>query len=82
MREVFTGDEIRLMADVEFFRVKARIMKKVRGVLDELHAGLQEELKEVDLLAPVGFDRKKFQFVKGEHLEEYPYQYLDFPKHY
>jgi hypothetical protein len=82
MREVFTGDEIRLMADVEFFRVKARIMKKVRGVLDELHAGLQEEMRGVDLLEPVGFDRKKFQFVKGEHLEEYPYQYLDFPKHY
>ncbi|HJU03514.1 MAG TPA: hypothetical protein VJ692_00075, partial [Nitrospiraceae bacterium] len=26
--------------------------------------------------------RKKFQFVKGEHLEECPYQYLDYPKHF
>lgn len=57
-------------------------MKKVRGVLEELYGALQEELSRVELLAPSGFDRKKFQFVKGEHLEEFPYQYLDFPKHF
>ncbi|MGH7232479.1 MAG: hypothetical protein ACREJU_14135 [Nitrospiraceae bacterium] len=79
---LFDAEEIKLIADVEFFRAKARIMTKVRGMLDDLHAGLQEEVRTVDLLAPASFDRKKFQFVKGEHLEESPYQYLDFPKHF
>ena len=82
MTELFTEEEIRLIADLDFFRAKARIMKKVRGMLDELHAGLQAELAGVDLLAPASFDRKKVQFVKREHLEEAPYQYLDFPKHF
>ncbi|MBI4400153.1 MAG: hypothetical protein HY581_00795 [Nitrospirae bacterium] len=79
---LFTPDELRLVADDQFFLVKARIMKKVRGMLDGVYAGLREELAGVKLLAPPGFDRKKFQFVKGEHLEDFPYQYLDFPKYF
>ncbi|MER3423352.1 MAG: hypothetical protein C4293_09125 [Nitrospiraceae bacterium] len=79
---LFTSGEITLIADEKFFLVKARIMKKVRGLLDDLHVGLGKDLEGVELLAPVGFNRKKFQFVKGEHLEDFPYQYLDFPKHF
>ena len=78
----FTPEELRLIADRDFFLAKARIMKKVRGLLEELHGVLQGELRDVDLLTPPGFDPAKCQFVKGEHLEEYPYQYLDFPKHF
>ncbi len=78
----FTPEEINLVADEVFFRAKARIMKKVRGVLERLHVRLEEELAAADLLGPPGFDPKKCQFVKGEHLEEFPYQYLDFPKHF
>ena len=33
-------------------------------------------------MGPPGFDPNAVQFVKGEHLEEYPYQYLDFPRHF
>ena len=79
---LFTEDELRLIGDQQFFLQKARIMKKVRALLDGLHAGLQTEVAGVALLAPPSFNLKKCQFVKGEHLEDYPYQYLDFPKHF
>jgi hypothetical protein len=82
MKTLFTADELTLVADEHFFQAKARIMHKVRAVLDEVHAALKDELAGVDLLAPEGFDPARFQFVKGEHLEACPYQYLDFPKHF
>ena len=57
-------------------------MQKVRSMLDTIHASIQAELEGINLLAPVGFDRSARQFVKGEHLDDYPYQYLDFPRHF
>jgi len=78
----FTDDERRLISDEQFFLQKARIMKKVRALLDGLHAGLQADVAGIPLLTPPSFNLKKCQFVKGEHLEDYPYQYLDFPKHF
>jgi len=79
---LFTPEELSLVADDKFFLAKARIMRKVRTMLDRLHAELREELSELELLAPEGFNSAACQFVKGEHLEDYPYQYLDFPKHF
>ncbi|MBM4123167.1 MAG: hypothetical protein FJ249_11330 [Nitrospira sp.] len=78
----FTPEEISLVADEKFFPAKARITKKVRGILDEVYAGLKADLTGITLLTPADFDLAKFQFVKGEHLESFPYQYLDFPKHF
>ncbi len=57
-------------------------MQKVRSTLEAIHVVLQAELDGIDLLAPVGFAPTAYQFVKGEHLDHYPYQYLDFPKHF
>jgi hypothetical protein len=79
---LFTADELRLVADEQFFRDKARIMKKVRGTLDALYTGLKEELHGIELLALQGFNPEAHQFVKGEHLEDFPYQYLDYFKHF
>ena len=79
---LFTPEELSLVADAKFFRAKARIMKKMRAVLDGVYGGLQKELTGVDLLAPEGFNPSAHQFVKGEHLEDFPYQYLDFFKHF
>jgi len=79
---LFTADELRLVADEQFFRDKARIMKKVRGTLDALYTGLKEELHGIGLLAPPGFNPEAHQFVKGEHLEDFPYQYLDYFKYF
>ncbi|MEK6549522.1 MAG: hypothetical protein AABZ51_05430 [Nitrospirota bacterium] len=79
---LFTPDDLRLLGDENFFRAKARIMKKMRAVLDGVYVGLQKELTGVELLAPENFDPKAHQFVKGEHLEDCPYQYLDFFKHF
>jgi len=79
---LFSADELNLMADDNFFRAKARIMKKVRATLDALYAELRNELHGIELLAPRGFNPKAHQFVKGEHLEEFPYQYLDYFKHF
>lgn len=79
---LFTPDELSLVSDSRFFRAKARIMKKVKTQLEALHDGLKEDLAGVDLLAPKGFKQAAHQFVKGEHLEDFPYQYLDCPKHF
>ncbi|HHZ82507.1 MAG TPA: hypothetical protein EYN18_09785 [Nitrospirales bacterium] len=70
------------MGDQTFFQAKAAIMQKVRSTLEAVHVALQAELEGIDLLAPVGFEPTACQFVKGEHLDHYPYQYLDFPKHF
>jgi hypothetical protein len=79
---MFTDEEISLIGDQAFFQAKARITRKVRSLLDELHAGLREELQGVHMLTPQGFLPERCQFVKGEHLQDFPYQYLDFPKHF
>lgn len=78
----FTAGELALMGDAEFFRAKAAIMRKVRDLLGRVHDELRQELAQVALLAPPDFDLTKCQFVKGEHLEQCPYQYLDYPKHF
>lgn len=79
---LFTAEELSLVADEKFFLAKARIMKKVRTMLDQLHAAIQAEITGVELLAPAGFNAAACQFVKGEHLDDFPYQYLDFPKYF
>ena len=70
------------MADQRFFRAKAQIMAKVRDMLTATHAALKEDVGSVTLVTPPEFDPTNCHFVKGEHLESFPYQYLDFPKHF
>ncbi len=79
---LFTPEELTLLGDEQFFRAKARIMKKMKAILECVYGGLQNELKGMELLAPEGFNPASHQFVKGEHLEDCPYQYLDFFKHF
>lgn len=81
-RVSFTEDETALLADAQLFRKKAHITEKIRGQLEAVHAALTEELGRVALLTPPDFDARSHQFVKGEHLESFPYQYLDCPKHF
>jgi hypothetical protein len=78
----FSPQELAMMEDAGFFRAKAVIMRKIGDLLGRLHDGLRQELAQVTLLAPPDFDPTKVQFVKGEHLEQCPYQYLDYPKHF
>ena len=78
----FTPEEISRLVDTDFFRAKSQISAKVRHSLEQLYRAFQSELVGRDLLAPDGFDPESAQFVKGEHLEDFPYQYLDFPRHY
>ena len=81
-----TDEEAALVADAQFFRKKERISAKVRAQLDAAYAGLTEELRRISLhaslITPPGFNPRAHQFVKGEHLEFFPYQYLDYPKHF
>jgi len=77
-----TEEETSLVADAQFFRKKERISAKVRAQLDATYAALTEELGGNSLIAPPGFDPRAHQFVKGEQLESFPYQYLDYPKHF
>ncbi len=78
----FTPEEVSCFADTKFFRTKAQITIKVRKILEELHSHIKVELVDRELLAPQNFNPEAVQFVKGEHLEDFPYQYLDFPRHY
>ena len=78
----FTDDELALVADAQFFRKKARITKKIRSQLETVHEALKAELHRATLVTPPDFDPARVQYVKGEHLESFPYQYLDCPKHF
>ncbi|HPV82272.1 MAG TPA: hypothetical protein PK866_04065 [Nitrospira sp.] len=79
---LLTPDELRLVGDRDLFRSKERTILKVQALLAALQAGLQEDLARTTLLLPPGFDPAKSQSVKGERLEQCPYQYLDYPKHF
>ena len=79
---LFTDDETALLADAQFFRKKAAITAKIRTMLEATHGALQNELEDLTLIVPPDFDPKLHQLVKGEHLEDFPYQYLDCPKHF
>lgn len=76
----FTPDERSLIKDISFFRAKVVIGKKIKETLVTLHEALKEEIALSSFLAPEGVDLQTGQFVKGEHLQDFPYQYLDFPK--
>jgi hypothetical protein len=78
----FTDIETSLLTDAQLFRKKAAITGKIRRMLEETHRALQADLGAVTLVTPPGFDSKIHQLVKGEHLEDFPYQYLDCPKHF
>jgi hypothetical protein len=78
----FSPQEAALMGNAEFFRAKAVIMRKVRELLGRVHEKLRQEMADMTLLTPPDFDPTNCQFVKGEHLEQCPYQYLDYPKHF
>ena len=77
-----TDDETVLLADAQFFRKKAAITTKIRTMLEATHGALQHELAGLSLVVPPDFDSNLHQLVKGEHLEDFPYQYLDCPKHF
>src|SRR5260370_4483733 len=79
---LFSPDELPLLGDTQFFSAKAQIMTKMKAVLEGVYDGLQRELAGVTLLAPAGFNPAAHQFVKGEHLDDFPYQYLDYFRHF
>lgn len=79
---LLTPDDIKLAADKDLFKAKAAVTLKIRALLEAMHEAVKQELAGVPLITPPGFDPDKCQYVKGEHLEEHPYQYLDFPKHF
>lgn len=70
------------MVDRQFFKTKARIVDKVRRLLAATHTALKEDVAAMALMTPPDFNPANCHMVKGEHLEDHPYQYLDFPKHF
>ncbi len=77
-----TAEEWQVFSNHDFFLKKSAISAKLKRTLEQLHLALQTEVSHHSLLAPEDFDREAYQFVKGEHLEDCPYQYLDFPRHF
>ena len=79
---IFTPKEIERIKDKDFFPDKATISKKIRQNLERLHESYQQEIRQHQLITPDDFRPHAFQFVKGENLENFPYQYLDYPRFY
>ena len=79
---VFSEEEARLIRETRFFEVKAAVTQKVKVLLHQLQHTLQKEIDSAPFPAPPGFDPKNHQYVKGEHLRDFPYLYLDCPKHF
>lgn len=78
----FTPQEIARLTDKYFFLDKAQISGKIRQTLEQLHETYRHELARHHLIVPDQFSEEAFQLVKGEHLEHFPYQYLDYPRFY
>ena len=78
----FSEQDRRLITDRAFFPAKAILTEKVKALLSHLREELRQELAETDARLPDGVDRQTGQLVKGEHLMEFPYLYLDFPKYF
>ena len=78
----FTDEETALLTDAVFFQKKARISEKIRRQLEAARQVLKEELDTIVLPELSESDFSSTQLVKGEHLEFFPYQYLDCPKHF
>lgn len=78
----FTDDDIALLADSTFFRKKAALTAAIRRQLEATQVELTAQLTGASLITPPGFNPATRQLVKGEHLEDCPYQYLDWPKHF
>ena len=79
---LFTDDQCTLLADAQLFRKKAAITAKIRAQLEATLSALKSELIGIRLVTPPGFNPGIHQLVKGEHLEDFPFQYLDYPKHF
>ncbi len=78
----FTDEETSLLTDAAFFEKKARITEKIRAQLEATRHVLLEELANTALPELPECDSTCTQLVKGEHLESFPYQYLDCPKYF
>ncbi|MFQ5561901.1 MAG: hypothetical protein ACE5FU_15135 [Nitrospinota bacterium] len=78
----FTPEENALIQDTYFFETKVCVSRKVKTLLEQIQIELKKEIPVNGLLVPKGFDSENFQFVKSEHLLNFPYRYLDFPKHF
>ncbi|HEY5649647.1 MAG TPA: hypothetical protein VLB09_07725 [Nitrospiria bacterium] len=76
----FSTEELSVIQDTRLFKIKADVTPKIQNLLHQLQAVYSEELSRSSLLMPEGVDTHKGQFVKGEHLLDFPYLYLDFPK--
>ena len=78
----FTEEETALLTDAAFFEKKARISEKIRAQLEVTRQALSEELTNTAFQELPDFVSDRVQLVKGEHLESFPYQYLDCPKYF
>ena len=76
----FTSRDIALLSDTEFFSAKARVSQKIRHLLEQIRESFAHELTAHTLLVPEALNLNDCQLVKGEHLEHFPYQYLDYPR--
>ncbi|MFO0774662.1 MAG: hypothetical protein U0172_08370 [Nitrospiraceae bacterium] len=77
-----SAEERAVVANRDIFAAKARAQATCREALLATHAALADIVRTVPLAAPTGLRAEAFQLVKGESLEDCPYQYLDYPKYF
>jgi hypothetical protein len=78
----FSQEEVRLLADDRFFKVRSRVLARLNSAFERLRDRLMLQLGEGNYLTPVGADLSHGHVGRGEFLDDLPYVYLDYPRHF
>ncbi len=77
---IFSDEEIALLSDPSWFRLRARALRELEQLLLRLGEQLRARLAGDGYLRPAEVDLGEGKLAKGDHLEDLPYIYLDLPR--
>ena len=78
--DLFSKDELTIIHDTEFFRLKSTVTQKFYQLFGELIQEIKEEIPQSKFVFPRGMDLKNGRITKGENYLGLPYVVADFPK--
>lgn len=78
----FTSEEIALLRDDRFFRVREQMVERVRRAFERLRERLHLHLAGGTYLMPPSASLRESRYGRGEHLDEMPYAFLDCPSYF
>lgn len=80
--DLFDPAELQLMGDGSAFRVRARVIARIRLAFEAIRHRMARHVAQGHYLEPVGTDRRHGKIGRGEYLEEMPYVYVDLPRYF